>query len=107
MSDERITESEMIIYSVDRGKQTYASDMKRKRRNLGTESRLNESNESGKWGGITVFSIKFTRSSSLTLSHFKICSLTASQIQKVKRPSFKFKKFGSYPTRRISGGKGY
>ena len=107
MSDERKTESEMINSSVDRGKQTYASEIKRKRRNLGTESRLTASNESGKWGGITVYSINFTRNSSLTFYDFKNCSLTASQIEKGKRPSFTFKKSEKYPTRRISCVKGY
>ena len=50
-------ENEIIKYSVYRGKQTYASEMKRKRRNLGTESCLTASHESGNWGGTTVYSI--------------------------------------------------
>ena len=37
MSDGRKIENDVINYSVYRGKQTYASEMKRKRRNLGTE----------------------------------------------------------------------
>ena len=51
-------ENEIINCSVHREKQTYASEMKRKWRNLGTESCLTASDESGNWVGITVYSKK-------------------------------------------------
>ena len=35
--------------------------MKGKQRKLGTESCLSASDESGNWGGITVYSIQFTK----------------------------------------------
>ena len=48
MSDERKIENELINYSVNRGKLTYASEMKEmKRHNLGTDSYLTASDESG------------------------------------------------------------
>ena len=40
MSDERNIEIETINYSVNWGNQTYANEMKRKQRDLGTESCL-------------------------------------------------------------------
>ena len=40
------------------GKEMHSSEMKGKQRNLGTESCLTASDESGNWGRITVFSIK-------------------------------------------------
>ena len=45
MSDERKIENEIIIQSVEGNK--HANEMKRKRRNLGTESCLSASDESG------------------------------------------------------------
>ena len=47
MSDEGKIEKEIINYSVCRGEQTYANEMKRKRCNLGTESCITASDESG------------------------------------------------------------
>ena len=47
MSDEREIENEIINYSVYRGQQTCSNEMKRKQRNLGTESCLTASDESG------------------------------------------------------------
>ena len=47
MSDERKIEDETIKHSVNRGKQTKASELKRKRNNLGTESCLSASEDSG------------------------------------------------------------
>ena len=38
MSDERKMENEILNFSVNQGNQTYATEMKRKQRNLGTES---------------------------------------------------------------------
>ena len=63
MSDERKLEKEIFFYSVYRGEQTYAKEMKRNWRNLGTESCLTVGNESGDKGEITVSSIKFTKTS--------------------------------------------
>ena len=63
MGDKRAIENEIINYSVCRGEQTYASEMKRKRRKLGTESCLAASDEIGNWGGIVVYSIIITKSS--------------------------------------------
>ena len=56
-------DSEIISYSVYRGEQTYASEMKMKRHNLATESCLTAGDESGNSGGIFVYSIKLTNSS--------------------------------------------
>ena len=47
MSDEGEIENEIIKYSVYRGKQTYANELKRKERNLGIESCIFASDESG------------------------------------------------------------
>ena len=63
MNNERKIENEIFQYSLYRGKQTYASEMKGKRRNLGTESCLTASHKSGNWGGITFFSKKVTKGS--------------------------------------------
>ena len=63
MNNERKIENEMFHYSVYRGKQTYASEMKRKRRKLGTESCLTASHKSENWGRITVWFMNFTKSS--------------------------------------------
>ena len=63
MSDERKKQNEKINCSVYRGKQTNANEMKRKRRNLANKTRLTASDEIGNWGGITVYSIKYTKSS--------------------------------------------
>ena len=85
MSDERKIQNEIINYSVYRGKQTYASEMKRKRCNLGTQSCLTASDEKGNSARITVYSIQFTTNGLLTNSDFKLCSLTVSQITEVKK----------------------
>ena len=50
MSDEIKINNETGNYSVDRGRQTYALEMKMKRHNLGTESCLSASNEIGSEG---------------------------------------------------------
>ena len=42
-------------------KQTYASEKKGKQHNLGTESCVSMSDESGDKGNITVYSIKFPK----------------------------------------------
>ena len=47
MSHERKVEKEIIKISVERGKQIYASEMKKKRHNLGTESCIAASDENG------------------------------------------------------------
>ena len=62
MSDKKI-EKEIFKYSVCRTEQTYASEMKRKRHNLGTESYLTAGDENGNWKRNVVFSIRFTESS--------------------------------------------
>ena len=51
-----------IFQSIE-GKQMRSSEMKGKQPNLGTESSLTASDESGNSGGIYVYSIKFTKSS--------------------------------------------
>ena len=61
MSDERKVENEIINYSVNRGNRTYANEMKRKWRNLGTESGLAESDRSGNYETTVVYSIDFTK----------------------------------------------
>ena len=53
MSHERKIAQEITKYSVNRGKQPYANEMKRKRQNLGTEACLSASDENGDKGGIT------------------------------------------------------
>ena len=54
---------EQSIIQSTGGKQTYTSEMKKKRHNLGTESSLSASDESGDKREITVYSIKFKKSS--------------------------------------------
>ena len=61
MTDERKMENEVFSYSVYRGEQIYASEMKKKRHNLGTESCLTAGDESGNRGRITVYSIILQR----------------------------------------------
>ena len=56
-------ENELFKYSFNRGKQTYAIEMKRKRHNLGTESCRTANDESGNWDGIVVNSTNSTESS--------------------------------------------
>ena len=90
MSDKRKTEKEIINFSVYRGKQTSANEMKRKRRNLGTESCLTASDESPNWGGITVYSIKFTKNGFIKNQVLKFV-LFQHLITEVKRPFFIFK----------------
>ena len=48
MSDQRKIESEIINYSINRGNETYANEMKKKQRILRTESCLAESQKVGK-----------------------------------------------------------
>ena len=50
-------------YSVNRGKIPYASEIKRKQRNLGTELCLTAGSESGDEGELTVYSINFAKAS--------------------------------------------
>ena len=63
MSAEKKIEIEILIYSVYREKQMCSSEMKGKQRKLGTESHPTTSDKNGNWGGVTVYSIKFTKSS--------------------------------------------
>ena len=60
MSDERKMENEIINFSVNWGNQTYANEMKRKRRILGTESCPVENDGSENYERNVVFSITFT-----------------------------------------------
>ena len=61
MSDERRIENEIINYSVNRGNQTFANEMKKKRRKLGTESCLAESDGRGNYEKTIVSSINFRK----------------------------------------------
>ena len=82
MSDESKIENEIINFSVYRGEQAYANEMKRKQRNLGTESCLAASVESGNWGGIVVCSISSTDGSCkrklFNVTKYKVNSYEAS-----------------------------
>ena len=49
-----------IIHSTG-GNQTYANEMKEKRRNLGTESCLAESDGNANYKRVVVYSINFTK----------------------------------------------
>ena len=60
MSVDRKIENEIFDFSVCLGKQTYASEMRRKQRNLGTESCLTANDESENRRGNTVYSINVT-----------------------------------------------
>ena len=102
--------------------------MKEKQRKLGTEYYLTASDESGNWGGITVFSIKY-RKRSLKKSYFikfqiqilspsiiftpglyivpNIRSSHSQEITKLKRIILICKKSGNHPICRISCTKGY
>ena len=95
-----------IIQRIER-KQMRSGEMKGKQRNLETESCLTASYERGNKGEITVYSTKFVTNNLLTNPDFKICSLTASQITKVKIPFLIFKKSGNYSTCKISRVNGY
>ena len=82
-SDERKIENEKISCLVNRGKHTYASEMERKRRNLGTEYCLVVGDESLDKGEYTIYSIIFYKKRSQISNQINY-PLTACFFAKVK-----------------------
>ena len=63
MRNEWKKENQIFKHSFNRGKQTYANEMKRKRQNLGTDSCRTANDESGNCERVVVYYNKSTESS--------------------------------------------